>query len=184
MAIARKTSSKAKVSKKPRVAKAAKKSIEMVLVKKTQKVSTSLSAGAILIFVLFGFLFGYFLTKARATDFDSIVDMFLFKEFQLYGVIGVAVLVVAAGLFLTHRFKKPTLSGEPLDWETLKFDPSRLIGALLFGAGWALAGTCPGAVLTQLGEGKVFAVFTVAGIFTGVWAFQKWQPKLSNDNNC
>jgi uncharacterized membrane protein YedE/YeeE len=93
-------------------------------------------------------------------------------------------LVVAAGLFLTHRFKKPTLSGKALDWEPLKFEPHRLIGALLFGAGWALAGSCPGTVITQLGEGKIFAVFTILGIFTGVWIFQKWQPKDSNNSTC
>lgn len=173
MAITRKT------SKTPR------KSIEMVVVAKKKKASTSsLSAGSLLAYVLFGILFGYFLSKARATDYDSIIDMFMFKEFQLYGVIGVAILVVAAGLFLTHRFKKPTLSGKALDWEPVKFEPSRLIGAVLFGAGWALAGTCPGTVLTQLGEGKIFAIFTVMGIGVGVWAFQKWQPQAANDNNC
>ncbi len=172
MAITRKT------SKTPR------KSIEMVVVAKKKKVSTALSTGSLLAYVLFGVLFGYFLSKARATDYDSIIDMFMFKEFQLYGVIGVAILVVAAGLFLTHRFKKPTLSGKALDWEPVAFEPSRLIGAFLFGAGWALAGTCPGTVLTQLGEGKVFAIFTILGIGVGVWAFQKWQPKAANDNNC
>jgi len=172
MAITRKT------SKTPR------KSIEMVVVAKKKKISDSISIGSLLVYILFGILFGYFLSKARATDYDSIIDMFMFKEFQLYGVIGVAILVVAAGLFLTHRFKKPTLSGKALDWEPIAFEPNRLIGALLFGAGWALAGTCPGTVLTQLGEGKVFAIFTVIGIGVGVWAFQKWQPKSANDNNC
>ena len=67
------------------------------------------------------------------------------------------------------RFKKPTLSGKALDWEPLKFEPNRLIGAFIFGAGWALAGACPGTVLTQLGEGKVSAIFTVVGIF--LWVF-------------
>jgi uncharacterized membrane protein YedE/YeeE len=167
-----------KKSKTPR------KAIEVVLVKKRKKVSTSLSLGSVVVFILFGVLFGFFLSKSRATDYDSIRDMFLAKEFQLYGVIGTAILVVAAGLFLTHRFKKPTLSGKILDWEPLKFEPNRLIGALLFGAGWALAGSCPGTVITQLGEGKIFAIFTILGIFTGVWAFQKWQPKDSNNSTC
>jgi uncharacterized membrane protein YedE/YeeE len=175
MAIARKTS---------RASKAPKKSIAAASAAKPEEISTAISPRSISIFILFGFLFGYFLSKARATSYDAIVDMFMLKEFQLYGVLGVAILVVAAGLFLTHRFKKPTLSGAALDWKLLKFEPKRLIGALLFGAGWALAGATPATVLTQLGEGKVFAVFTVAGIFVGVWAFQKWKPKDSSGNNC
>lgn len=175
MAIARKVS---KTSTKPR------KVAKVIVKSKSKKVSVSLSLSSIFVFILFGFFFGFFLSKARATDYDSIQDMFRFKDFQLYGVIGTAILVVAAGLFLTHRFKKPTLSGKTLDWEPLKFEPARLIGALLFGAGWALAGSCPGTVLTQLGEGKIFAVFTIAGIAVGVWAFQKWQPKDSNNSTC
>ncbi len=75
MAIARKK------SRTPR------KSIEVILVSKRKKTSTALSLGSIVIFILFGFLFGYFLSKARATDYDAIRDMFLVKEFQLYGVI-------------------------------------------------------------------------------------------------
>jgi uncharacterized membrane protein YedE/YeeE len=175
MAIARKSS---RTSKKPR------KAVKVIAAAKSKKVSASLSSASIFVFILFGFFFGYFLSKSRATDYDAIQDMFRFKDFQLYGVIGTAILVVAAGLFLTHRFKKPTLSGKALDWQPLKFEPSRLIGALLFGAGWALAGSCPGAVITQLGEGKIFAVFTIAGIGAGVWAFQKWQPKDSNNSTC
>jgi hypothetical protein len=167
-----------------RVTQARRKAVKIVRKIKTKPSSTPVSFNSILVFILFGFFFGYFLSKSRATDYDSIQDMFRLKDFQLYGVIGTAILVVAAGLFLTHRFKKPTLSGKALDWEPLKFEPSRLIGALLFGAGWALAGSCPGTVLTQLGEGKIFAVFTIAGIAVGVWAFQKWQPKDSNDSTC
>jgi hypothetical protein len=175
MAVTRKTSS---------VTRTRRKAVKVVLKTKTKSGITALSLGSILVFILFGFFFGYFLSKSRATDYDSIQDMFRFKDFQLYGVIGTAILVVAAGLFLTHRFKKPTLSGKALDWKPLKFEPHRLIGALLFGAGWALAGSCPGTVLTQIGEGKIFAVFTIAGIGAGVWAFQKWQPKDSNNSTC
>src|SRR6185295_2270436 len=94
-------------------------------------------------YVLFGVLFGYFLSKSRATDYDTIVDMFLCKEFQLYGVIGMAILVTSLGLFLMKRSRKPTFSGKPFDGDPLKWEPKRLVGAFLFGAGWALAGTCP-----------------------------------------
>ena len=42
---------------------------------------------SVLPYLGFGALFGYFLSKARATDYDTIVDMFMCREFQLYGVI-------------------------------------------------------------------------------------------------
>ncbi len=134
---------------------------------------------------LFGILFGFFLSKARATDYDTVVNMFRFRDFQLYGVIAVAIAVVALGLFLLKKKSIPTLSRQPLDWEPLEFEPSRLIGALIFGAGWALSGTCPGTSITQIGEGKLIAIFTVIGIFLGVWAYHKYQPvSESQDDVC
>jgi uncharacterized protein len=42
-------------------------------------------------------------------------------------------------------------------------------GAALFGAGWAITGACPAAALVQLGEGKLAALATLAGILAGSW---------------
>lgn len=138
-----------------------------------------------LLALLFGLLFGFFLSKARATDYDTVVNMFRFRDFQLYGVIGVAIAVISLGLFLLNKKGIPTLSRKPLDWEPLAFEPSRLIGAFIFGAGWALAGTCPGTSIAQIGEGKLVAIFTVIGISVGVWAYHKYQPvSESQDDVC
>ncbi len=132
------------------------------------------------VYLAFGALFGYFLSKARATDYDSIMAMFLCREFQLYGVILTAIAVTALGLFLLRRSGRPSLSGRVFDWEPLAWDPTRLVGAFLFGAGWALAGTCPGTSLTQIGEGKLVAFATVLGIGLGVWAYKKYKPGTSS----
>ena len=124
-------------------------------------------------YLAFGTFFGYFLSKSRATDYDTIVNMFLFREFQLYGVIGTAIAVLALGLFLLRRKKIPARSGVTLDLEPLTWEPKRLVGAFILGVGWALAGTCPGTAMTQIGEGKLMALFTVVGILAGVWVFRK-----------
>jgi hypothetical protein len=46
-----------------------------------------------------------------------------------------------------------------------------LVGGILFGVGWALSGGCPGVVLTQLGEGKLYALFALFGIGLGNWLY-------------
>lgn len=148
--------------------------------RKASRVSSSESP---LPYLVFGILFGYFLSKSRATDYDSIVAMFRFQQFQLYGVIIVAVVVVSVGLFLLRRKGNKTLSGQPMEMEPLKWDPNRLAGAFLFGAGWALAGTCPGTSLAQIGEGKLIAFATVIGIAAGVWAYKKFKPGISAKND-
>jgi uncharacterized membrane protein YedE/YeeE len=126
--------------------------------------------------VFFGIAFGFFLSKSRATDFDTIINMFLFTDFQLYGVIAVAIAVTALGLFLLHRYHPPT-AREIDQWDNPVIDRKKLIGALVFGAGWALAGICPGTALTQLGEGKCSAVFPILGLIAGFFIYFKFMPE-------
>ena len=152
--------------------------------KGVKKMASNSSRDSLAAYVGFGTLFGYFLSKARATDYDTIVDMFLCREFQLYGVILTSIAVISLGLYLMRKKNIPTRSGESFDGEPLEWDPNRLIGAFLFGAGWALTGTCPGTSLAQIGEGKVMAVFTVIGILAGVWAYKKYKPGSSKEQVC
>jgi hypothetical protein len=51
-------------------------------------------------------------------------------------------------------------------------------GAVLFGAGWAIAGTCPAGALTQLGEGKALALVSLGGILAGAWLHDALRKRL------
>jgi uncharacterized membrane protein YedE/YeeE len=51
-------------------------------------------------------------------------------------------------------------------------------GAILFGAGWALAGACPGAALVQIGEGKTAAFVSLAGMLAGAWLHDALRKRL------
>ena len=125
-------------------------------------------------FVLMGTFFGFVLSRAGATDFDAIAGMFTLTDLQLFGVIGVAV-AVSAPLFAF--FKKRGIACESGCQRTLKPKPRKagnVLGGLLFGAGWAITGTCPGTVLAQLGEGKVVALFTLAGVLVGTALYRRF----------
>jgi uncharacterized membrane protein YedE/YeeE len=149
-----------------------------IIVRKKTKLKTAAAASESgFTLLLFGAAFGYFLSKSRATDFDTVLNMFLFTDFQLYGVMAMALIVIALGLFVLYRNNK-NLAKQMDAWENPPVDRKRLIGALLFGAGWALAGVCPGTVFTQLGEGKWSAFFPLIGLFAGVWAFLRFGPKF------
>ena len=50
-----------------------------------------------------GALFGWILSRSGAADYDHIQAMFRFESFQLYGIIGTAVVVTAPGLWLLKR---------------------------------------------------------------------------------
>ena len=46
-----------------------------------------------------------------------------------------------------------------------------ILGGVLFGLGWVVSGACPGVILAQLGEGKLYALFSLVGVAIGNWAY-------------
>ena len=122
-------------------------------------------------FVLFGAAFGLVLSRARVTDYDRIAGMFRLTEFHLFGVIGSAIAVSAFGFWLLRRTGSRTLGGEPVRFRPKTWHPGAVWGGLLFGAGWAITGACPGTALAQLGEGKLVALATIAGILAGTYTY-------------
>jgi uncharacterized membrane protein YedE/YeeE len=45
-----------------------------------------------------------------------------------------------------------------------------VIGGAFFGVGWSLAGMCPGPILVNIGEGKIYALAALAGALVGAGA--------------
>ena len=67
-----------------------------------------------LVYILLGTVFGFVLSRSGAADYDFIQGMFLFERFQLYGIIGVAVVSTAPGLWLIKRYGR-TAFGRPIE---------------------------------------------------------------------
>ena len=123
-----------------------------------------------IVYLSFGVAFGWVLSRSGAADYDFIQKMFLFESFQLYGIIGTAVVVTAPGLWLLKR-RGVTLSGAPLRVSPKPRHPGNLLGGILFGAGWSITGMCPGPILVNIGEGKLYALAALAGVLVGAALF-------------
>jgi uncharacterized membrane protein YedE/YeeE len=124
--------------------------------------------------LLFGTLFGFILSRAGVTDYDTMTQMFLLEEWHVMGVMGIAMIIAGTGMFLLKKMNVKTFEGKPLPIEKKPLNKGNLWGGLLFGAGWAITATCPGTVLVQLGEGKLTALFTISGIFLGTLLFRAY----------
>jgi uncharacterized membrane protein YedE/YeeE len=124
-----------------------------------------------------GTVFGLVLSRSGAADYNYIQGMFLLEEFQLYGIIGTAVAVTAPGLYLLKRYGK-TVTGAPIQFERKPGHRGNVFGGLLFGAGWSITGMCPGPILVNIGEGKLYAIAALAGTLVGAGAFGVLYPKL------
>ncbi len=122
-------------------------------------------------FMLFGVLFGFVLSRGRLTDYDTMARMFRLAEFHVFGVIGSAILTAAIGLWLLRRAGHRTVAGQSIEMRPKPWHAGAAWGGLVLGAGWALTGACPGTSLVQVGEGKVVALFTVAGILAGTYLY-------------
>ena len=86
-------------------------------------------------------------------------------------VMGGAVLVTAAGFAFLRR-RRVSLSGEPLRWPAATQVDLRLaVGSLAFGAGWGLAGFCPGPALVAAAAGVPEALIFVAAMAAGMAIF-------------
>jgi len=129
------------------------------------------------LYVVLGTLFGFVLSRSGAADYNYIQGMFLFEQFQLFGIIGTAIVVAAPGLWLIQR-RGRTVRGTAVSVERKPLNRGTIVGSLLFGIGWSLAGMCPGPILVNIGEGKVYALAALAGALVGAGAFGTLYPRL------
>ena len=82
------------------------------------------------IYLVLGTVFGFILSRSGAADYDFIQGMFLFTNLQLYGIIGVAVLVGIPGIWLIKR-RGRTLTGRPIEIELKPLHRGNIGGGVL-----------------------------------------------------
>ncbi len=83
-----------------------------------------------------------------------------------------AVAVGLAGFAVAMR-RERSLLGEPMRLPTAtRIDRRLLLGALAFGAGWGLAGFCPGPALVAFAAGYGKAALFVAAMLAGMAIFE------------
>ena len=95
---------------------------------------------------------------------------------SLMFVMGGAIGVASVGFALAAR-RKVTPAGEPIKMPTARhIDRPLIVGALLFGIGWGLAGFCPGPALVTLGMLEPKALVFVLAMLAGMGLFE-WNSR-------
>ena len=74
----------------------------------------------------------------------------------------------------------PARTGSPFAGRFGWGDTGNVAGGILFGIGWSITGMCPGPILVNVGEGKVYALFALAGALLGAAAFASAYGWLKN----
>ena len=138
----------------------------------------NISTLALLMSLLVGVYFGIVLTKSEVVRWQRVHDMFLFKELHMYLIIGVGIAVAMVAMILIKSIHAKTIEGAPIVYKPKPYHKGVIIGGMLFGAGWAITGACPGPIYAQIGGGQWMALFTLAGAMIGMFAFAYLKPKL------
>jgi hypothetical protein len=122
-----------------------------------------------------GLLFGLGLMLSGMTDPGKVIgflDLFGTWDPSLALVMGGAIMV---GFFAFTVAKKRTstfLGGAMRLPTNMDMDKKLVIGSLLFGAGWGLAGFCPGPALVSMADGQPKALVFVLAMLVGMVGFE------------
>ncbi len=129
-------------------------------------------------FLVFGFIFGVILIKAEVISWFRIQEMFRFQAFQMYGIIGSAVVIGMISVFLIKKYKVKTISGDEIKIASKEFSKGNIIGGLIFGLGWAMTGACPGPLFALVGSGLLVIVVVLLSAIFGTWVYGCLKNKL------
>lgn len=130
-------------------------------------------------FLFIGIIFGIVMFKSEAASWFRIYEMFQFQSFHMYGIIGSALALGVLGTWLIKKYKINSIDGEPIKFTPKDKSFSRyLYGGILFGLGWALAGSCPGPIYTLVGAGYLPILVVLLGALIGTFVYGLIREKL------
>jgi uncharacterized membrane protein YedE/YeeE len=128
-----------------------------------------------------GLLFGLGLIVSRMADPAKVLgflDLAGPWDPSLALVMVGAIAIGSVGFFAARRRTK-SLLGLPMQIPAARaIDRKLVVGALLFGIGWGLAGFCPGPALVALGAGYDKALVFGASMLVGMAAFD-FRPEMA-----
>lgn len=115
--------------------------------------------------VIGGLMLGYAVSSIGFADYRELNRMFTFQDFRMFLSFAFGLGIAMAGFALLrargHRYA------------TAHMHKGIVPGGLMFGAGWALSGGCPGVQVVQLGSGSLATLVTLAGTVVGMLVFRK-----------
>jgi hypothetical protein len=133
------------------------------------------------LYLLLGIALGIVFTKAQVVSWFRIQEMFRLQSFHMHGILLTAVITAATSLRILKRTGARALNGEPIaipPKERTRGFRRYWIGGLMFGAGWALLGACPGPVFVLLGNGFLVMLVALASALGGTWAYAYLMNRL------
>ncbi|KLN96571.1 DUF6691 family protein [Moellerella wisconsensis] len=128
-----------------------------------------------------GLLFGFGLIIAGMSNPAKILaflDITGQWDPSLLVTMAVAMLISAVAFWIAKQRKSSLLHCDIQIPTKTVIDKKLVLGSLLFGIGWGLAGICPGPAVLLTGAGQWQGIIFTFAMVLGMWIFQRvHQPK-------
>jgi len=131
-------------------------------------------------FLGFGMLFGFALSRVRASDYNYIYNMFTGTDLTLALVIVSAIIVGAVGMRLLAMNQYRGFRGQPIEVNKKELTKYTALGGAIFGIGWGMSGACPGTLMAQIGEGSLMGLVTLTGAILGTYAYAMLKERVKD----
>lgn len=115
--------------------------------------------------LVIGIGFGWFLERSGMGSAKKLAGQFYLRDLTVFKVMFTAILTAMLGVFWLGWIGFVDVSRIYVP-ET--FLAPQLVGGLVFGAGFALGGLCPGTSCVSAATGRIDGLFVVIGMFVGV----------------
>ncbi|MDQ8184132.1 YeeE/YedE thiosulfate transporter family protein [Pelagicoccus sp. SDUM812002] len=115
--------------------------------------------------IIFGLLFGFLLQKGGVGKLHLLIGALLLEDFTVLRVMLSAILVGMFGAMVLTRLGWAEYSIKPTRWR------ANIGGGLVFGAGFAFSGYCPGTGAAAIGQGNGDAWFMAIGMVVGSYIY-------------
>ena len=130
-------------------------------------------------YLTIGIFFGIIMYKSEAASWFRIYEMFQFGSFHMYGIIGSALAIGVIGVQIIKKFRIKAVGGAEMKLHPKKKSIARyLIGGIIFGLGWALAGACPGPMYVLVGAGYYSILIVIGGALLGTFVYGLLRDRL------
>ena len=129
--------------------------------------------------LLIGIFFVIVLFKSEVASWFRIYEMFQFKSFHMYSIIGSAVVLGIIAIQFIKKLKLKSFYGATITIDPKEKSYSRyLLGGMLLGLGWDLAGACQGPMFTLLGAGFFSILIVIFSAMLGTYLYGRVKDYL------